>query len=184
LYICKKENINYLKLINYKKEKTKIVSVIFISILTFTVGFFGMFTAGLISYSKIPFIPIMMLQPMPIILSIISIFILPITTTLAEDGLYLGVGVNQIKNKYTAIIFSSFFYALQHSFIPFLLDTRFMVYRFISFFPLTIIFCIYYYRSRNPLPIMIGHFLINIATVFQILIISMFPELYEAMKDM
>jgi membrane protease YdiL (CAAX protease family) len=122
-----------------------------------------------------------MLQPIPLALSIINIFILPITTTMAEDGLYLGIGVNQIKNKYIATLFPAFFYALQHSFIPFLLDTKFIIYRFISFFPLTIIFCVYYYRKRDPLPIMIGHFIINIATVIQIFIISMFPTLYESM---
>ena len=184
LCICKKEKLKYLELINYKKRNTRTWTVIFVSILTLSIGFFGMYLAGFICYNIFPYMPVMMLQPIPIMLSIINIFILPITTTIAEDGLYLGIGVNQIKNKYTAVLFPAFFYALQHSFIPFLLDSKFIMYRFISFFPLTIIFCIYYYRKRNPLPIMIGHFIINVATVFQILIMSMFPALYESIKSM
>jgi hypothetical protein len=71
-----------------------------------------------------------------------------------------------------------------HNFVPFLLDTKFIIYRFISFFPLTIIFCVYYFRKENPLPIMVGHFIINIATVFQIFIMSMLPTLYESIKSM
>jgi hypothetical protein len=171
-------------MIKYKNGNTKIATVIFISILTLCIGFSGMYFAGFICYNKFPYMPVMMLEPIPVILSIINIFILPITTTLAEDGLYLGIGVNQIKNKYTAIILPAFFYAIQHSFIPFFLDTKFIIYRFISFLPLTILFCIYYYRKRNPLPIMVGHFIINIATVFQIFIMSISPALYESIKNM
>ena len=180
LYICKREKINYLEMIRYKKGNAKIATVIFVSILTLCIGFSGMYFAGFICYNKFPYMPVMMLEPIPVILSIINIFILPITTTLAEDGLYLGIGVNQIKNKYAAIILPAFFYALQHSFIPFLPDAKFIIYRFISFLPLTVLFCIYYYRKRNPLPIMIGHFIINIATVFQIFIMSISPALYES----
>jgi len=182
LCICKKEKIKYSDLINYKKGNTKIRTVIFVSILTLGIGFSGMYLAGFICYGIFPYMPLMMLHPIPVVLSIINIFILPITTTMAEDGLYLGIGVNQIKNKYIAVLFPAFFYALQHSFIPFLIDTRFILYRFISFLPLTILFCIYYYRRRNPLPIMVGHLIINIATVFQIFIMSMFPALYESIK--
>ena len=183
LYICKRERINYFDMIKYKKGNTKITTVIFVSILTLCIGFSEMYFAGFICYDKFPYMPVMMLEPIPIVLSIINIFILPITTTLAEDGLYLGIGVNQIKNKYAAIILSAFFYALQHSFIPFLPDIRFIIYRFISFLPLTILFCIYYYRKRNPLPIMVGHFIINIATVFQIFIMSISPVLYESIRN-
>jgi len=184
LYICKREKINYFDMIKYKKGNTKIATVVFISILTLCIGFSGMYFSGFICYNKFPYMPAMMLEPIPVILSIINIFILPITTTLAEDGLYLGIGINQIKNKYAAIVLPAFFYALQHSFIPFLPDMKFIIYRFISFLPLTILFCIYYYRKRNPLPIMIGHFIINVATVFQIFIMSMSLALYESIRNL
>jgi len=108
LHICKIEKINYFDMIKYKKGNTKIATVIFVSILT-CIGFSGMYFAGFICYNKFPYMPIMMLEPISVILSIINIFILPITTTLAEDGLYLGIGVNQIENKYAAIILPAFF---------------------------------------------------------------------------
>ena len=71
--------------------------------------------------------------------------------------------------------------ALQHCFIPTLLDGRYIVYRFLSFLPLTLILCWYYYRKRNPLPIMVGHALIDLATAAQIVATSFIPGLYQTM---
>ena len=46
---------------------------------------------------------------------------------------------------------------------------------------LTIILCRYYYEKRSPLPIMVGHAFIDLATAAQILATSMVPGLYETM---
>lgn len=62
-----------------------------------------------------------------------------------------------------------------------LFDASYILYRFLSFLPLTIILCWYYYEKRNPLPIMIGHGIIDLATVCQILATSTVPGLYEMM---
>ena len=118
------------------------------------------------------------------VVSTINIIVLPISTAFAEDGLYLGCGVHQIKNKYTAVIVSALFFALQHSFIPTLFDMKYVLYRFLSFLPLTIILCWYYYKKRNPLPIMVGHAVIDMATVMQIFATSLIPGLYEKMCAM
>jgi len=125
-----------------------------------------------------------MIAPIPLWIAIINILILPISTALAEDGLYLGCGVNQIKNKYIAIFVPAFFFALQHSFIPTLFDVRYIVYRFLSFLPLTILLCMHYHKHRNPLPIIIGHALIDVFTVAWILITSAIPDFYEMMLNM
>lgn len=45
------------------------------------------------------------------------------------------------------IIISALFFALQHSFIPTLFDMKYIVYRFISFLPLTMVLCWYYYKK-------------------------------------
>ncbi len=141
----------------------------------------GLYLAGYICYGVTPYAAPMMIAPIPLVLAIINIFILPVTTAFAEDGLYLGCGVNQIKNKYLAIIVPALFFAIQHSFIPTLFDARYIVYRFITFLPLTLILCWYYHKKRNPIPIMIGHAIIDFATVMQILATSSIPGLYGKM---
>lgn len=181
---AKKIKSNYKEIINYEKGKTKIKQIVLMSIIVLLVGTSGMYLAGFICYGVIPYSAPMMIAPLPIILAIINFVVLPLTVSFAEDGLYLGCGVNQIKNKYLAIFVPAFFYALQHSFIPTLFDGKFIVYRFLSFLPLTIILCWNYYKKRNPLPIMIGHALIEMASVVMIVVTSASPELYQTMLNM
>lgn len=183
LLICvaRKNNKTYWDIINYKKGQTKVKQVVGISILIVVVGMVGMYLAGFLCYGVIPYAAPMMIAPIPKVLAILNAFLLPITTAFAEDGLYLGLGVNGIKNKFCAIMIPAFLFALQHSFIPVLFDSKYIIYRFISFLPLTIILCWYYYKKRNPLPIMIGHAIIDLATVIQIIITSFVPGFYEMM---
>lgn len=179
-----RKNGGYARLINYEKGKIKPKQVVGMILLVVLVGFMGMYLAGFICYGVIPYAAPMMIAPIPLWPAIINVLILPISTAFAEEGLYLGYGVNQIKNKYAAILVPAFFFALQHSFIPTLFDVRYIVYRFLSFLPLTIILCRHFYKNRNPLPIMIGHAVIDVATVAQILMTSAVPGLYEMMCAM
>jgi len=183
LVLLTKKNGGYAKLISYEKGKTKpkqIVGMIFLVVL---VGMGGMYLAGFICYGIIPYAAPMMIAPIPLWLAIVNVFILPVSTAFAEEGLYLGCGVNQIRNKYAAVLVPAFFFALQHSFIPTLFDLRYIIYRFLSFLPLTIILCHNYYKKRNPLPIMAGHSVIDVFTVAQILMTSSIPGFYEMMTD-
>ncbi len=183
LYIfCHKKGRTYKQLLNYEKGKTKVTTAIVIVVLTVVIGMCGLYLAGLICYGAFPYLDKTMVEPIPLWLSIIVLLLLPISTTLAEDGLYLGYAVNSVaSNKWVNVSFAAFFYVLQHSFIPFLTDRIFILYRFLSFLPLTILICFWYQKNRNPLPFMIGHFILNIATAAQILIMTIFPELFNAL---
>lgn len=184
IFTAKNQNSSYWELINYQKGKTTCKQIVGMSVIIVVIGMVGMYLAGYICYGVIPYAAPMMIAPIPLWLAIINVVVLPVSTAFAEDGLYLGCGVNTIHNKYAAIIVPALFFALQHSFIPTLFDLRYVVYRFISFLPLTIILCWKYYKSRNPLPIMVGHAVIDVATVMQILATSAIPEFYEMMCGM
>lgn len=184
VFITKKIGSSYKELINYEKGKTKVKQTIIISIIVLLVGTMGMYLAGFICYHKFPYAAPMMITPIPVVLAVLNFIILPLTVSFAEDGLYLGCGVNQIKNKYLSIFIPAFFYALQHSFIPTLFDFKFIIYRFLSFLPLTIILCWYYHKHKNPVPIMIGHAFIEMASVVLILVTSISPEIYQKMLNM
>ncbi len=181
---AKKNGMNYLELIGYKKRSTKISQILIMSVIVLVVGTGGMYLAGFLCYGVVPYSSPMMIAPIPMVLAIVNFLPLPITTALAEDGLYLGCGVNHIENKMLAIIAPAFFYALQHCFIPTLFDAKYILYRIFSFLPLTIILCWYYYKKRNPVPIMIGHALIDMMTVSWVLATSINPGFYEIMVNM
>lgn len=181
LFVVTKKDGGYFSLINYEKGKTKPKQIIGMCILILLVGLSGMYLAGFICYGKVPYFAPMMIAPIPIAFATVNLILLPITTAFAEDGIYLGCGVGQIKNKYAAIVLPAFFFAVQHSFIPTLFDLRFMLYRFISFLPLTVILCAHYYKHRNPLPIMIGHTAIDLITALWIFAASVIPGFYETL---
>lgn len=182
--ISKKNGMTYWNLINYKKGTTKVKQVIIISVIVLFVGTGGMYLAGFVCYGVLPYTPPMMIAPIAKVLAVINFFLLPVSTAFAEDGLYLGCGVNAIENKWAGIFVPAFFYALQHCFIPTLIDGRYILYRFLSFFPITIILCWYYRKKRNPVPIMVGHALIDLMTVSWVLATSMIPGFFETMISM
>lgn len=166
LYIfCKKNNITYLKLIGYKKSKIK--NIIIIGLLITLIGILGSYLSGFIFYKTIPYTPDIMIQPLPLIIVIIDLILLPITSTFAEEGIYLGVGINKLKLLYPTI----FFYLLQHCFFPLILDIKYIVYRFVAFIPAIIFMCLYYKKKKEITPIMFGHFVINFVTILQYLVI-------------
>ena len=172
---------SYRELIRYEKGRTTKKQIVRMVLLIFLVGMGGMYLAGFICYGDIPYLPSMMIAPIHPALAIINALVLPVSTALAEDALYLGCGVNGIRNKYAAVILPAFFFALQHCFIPTLPDVRYIVYRFLSFLPLTVLLCIDYQKKRDPVPIMIGHALIDVATVTWIIATSLAPGFYEMM---
>ena len=181
---AKSSGQTYKELINYRRGVTTKKQVIMVTLVILLMGMGGMFLAGLLCYGVIPYAAPMIIAPVPKVLAVINIPLLPLTTALAEDGLYLGLGVNGIKNKQAAVLVPAFFFAVQHCFIPTLFEPRYLIYRFISFLPLTLILCRHYQKHRNPLPIMIGHAIIDVATVMQIFATSFIPGFYDKMCNM
>ena len=184
VYVAHKNGKTFGQLINYQKGSTRWTAIVLVSLGILVIGMAGMYLAGFLIYDNLLYAPPVMIAPIAKWIAIINVILLPISTTFAEDGLYLGCGVNQINNKYVAILVPAFFYALQHCFIPTLFDGRFILYRFLSFLPLTIILCWYYQKKRNPVPIMVGHAFIDLATAAQIVATSIVPGLYETMCGM
>ncbi len=178
LLTVKKCGMKFAELIDHEKRKTKVQQVFVMILVTLTVGMLGMYLAGFLCYGVIPYMAPMMVEPVPKIIAIINVLLLPVTTALAEDSLYLGIGVNNIENKWLSVIAPAFFFALQHCFIPTLFDVRFIIYRFLSFLPLTLIYSLYYRKHRNLLPIMTGHATIDFLTAVTILAASMMPGLF------
>lgn len=176
--ICKHNNTTYREMIRYDKGQKSIFKRFLVMILMLFVGIGGMYFAGWICYGEFPYLAPMMIAPIPPYLAVLNIFILPLTTTLAEDGIYLGYGVNSFTPKWAAVLLPAFFYALQHSFIPTILDVQFMIYRFLSFLPLTIWICFRYAKGSSVSYIMTGHWILNIAITIQIAVTSFYPEAY------
>ncbi len=166
LYYCNKRKTTYLELIDFKKPKIK--NVLLIGIIIAVIDALGAYIFDLIFGNVANQSTELMMQALPIWIVILDLLLLPITSTIAEEGLYLGVGINKAKNIYFAI----FFYALQHCFFPMIWDIKYIFYRFIVFMPSIIFMCVYYKRKKDITPIMFEHFVVNLITIIQIMTLS------------
>lgn len=182
---AKRSGMSCGELIGFTKGGRSVKKTILAVILFAFVGMGGMYLSGLVCYGSVmPRVTLDIVAPVPLALAVINLVVLPLTVAFAEDGLYLGLGVNSIKNKYACIVVPAFFYALQHCFIPTIFDVRYMVYRFLSFLPLTVLFCVHYRKKKDPVPIMAAHTLLDLATAMTILITSSSQDIYQKMCHM
>ena len=182
--VCKYEGSDYRDLIHYQKGQLNFKNILIIIILMLSIGVGGIYVFGLAIYG---YVPTILIQPIPIWIAIINMILLPVTIVFAELPLYYGYSFNRIKektgNKFLAMSYIVFFYALQHSFIPLLFDWKYILFRFLSFLPLLIVLSIIYNKKRVLAPLMIGHGFLDLATSIQILISSLFPAIFEIMQQ-
>ncbi|MDF2905430.1 MAG: hypothetical protein K0R34_751 [Herbinix sp.] len=185
IMICKSEGITYKKLIVNQSDKGNLKYTLLIIILMFLLGMGGMYGFGFMIYG---YVPVTMVQPIPVWLAAINVILLPLTVVFAEMPLYFGYSINGIEritgNKVLSIVYPMFFYALQHSFIPLLYDWMHILFRLLSFLPLMLVLGFIYYRKKKLQPLMIGHAFLDLATGAQILMTSISPAIYEMMKGL
>lgn len=182
--ICNSEGTTYKELIGYQKGQSKIKYTLLIAVLMLILGMGGMYGFGFMIYG---YVPVTMVQPIPVWYAIINVILLPLTVIFAELPLYFGYSLNRIEkitgSKILSIAYPIFFYALQHSFFPLLNDWKYMLFRFLSFLPLLFVLGIVYYKNKKLVPLMIGHGILDLATGVQILMCSLSPALFEMMKS-
>lgn len=123
-----------------------------------------------------PLIPTYMLfRPLPIWAFILS-FLFPLTIAFAELPTYFGYVMPrlaaQLKNSWFAWLIASFFLALQHMFLPLILDGRFMLWRFLMYLPFALFAGLMIKLRPTLLPYyMIVHALIDVSAVMVYLMI-------------
>jgi hypothetical protein len=185
MIICKSEGSSYKNLIGYERGQGNVKYTLLIVGLMLLLGMSGMYGFGFIIYG---YVPVTMVQPIPVWLASINLVLLPLTVVFSELPLYFGYALNGIEkvtgNKILSIAYPMFFYALQHSFIPLIYDWKHILFRFLSFLPLMFVLGIIYYKKRKLLPLMIGHGILDLATGAQILLTSISPALFEMMEAM
>ncbi|MBR1750124.1 MAG: hypothetical protein IJ740_04445 [Ruminococcus sp.] len=183
--LAKRSGQSFFELLNLKRGTSGKKKTALLAFAAAAVGMSGMYLSGLVFYGAImPVVSVKIIAPVPVAIAVVNFVLLPATVSFAEDGLYLGCGVGQIQNKIAAVFIPAFFYALQHCFIPTIFDVRYMLYRFFSFLPLTIAFCIYFQKKKDPLAIIIGHSLLDLASASMILMTSVDGEIYTKWLEM
>jgi len=78
-----------------------------------------------------------------------------------EEITYQGYALPRLevllKNRWKAIALVSFWWAIQHPFLPFILDWKFFVWRFFMFLPSMIVMTLLYLKIRRLPPFFLAH---------------------------
>ncbi|HVN21793.1 MAG TPA: CPBP family glutamic-type intramembrane protease [Dongiaceae bacterium] len=86
-----------------------------------------------------------------------------------EEMTYNGYALPRLevlcKRRWLALGIVVFWWALQHSFIPFILDWKYVAYRFLAFLPGVLVFALLYLRLRRLPPLIVAHWSMDISAI-------------------
>ena len=82
--ICNRNDTTYREMIHYEKGQHNIFKGFVFIVIMLLIGIGGMYLAGGICYGEFPYLAPMMIAPISSYLAILNIFILPLTTTIAD----------------------------------------------------------------------------------------------------
>jgi hypothetical protein len=87
-----------------------------------------------------------------------------------EEMTYNGYSLPRLEalfgNRWTAVGVVAFWWALQHSFIPFILDWKYVIFRFVGFVPGVLVGVLLYLRIRRLPPLILAHWSMDTLAVF------------------
>ncbi|MGA8343146.1 MAG: CPBP family glutamic-type intramembrane protease [Candidatus Sulfotelmatobacter sp.] len=87
-----------------------------------------------------------------------------------EEMTYNGYALPRIEvlsgGRWKAVAIVGFWWALQHSFLPFILDWQYVAGRFFAFLPGVVAFMLIYLRLRRLPPLILAHWAMDISAVF------------------
>lgn len=182
--LTKRDGKNFIDLLNHNAHKKMLKEILIAVPMMLLLGIGGLWGFSYLVYG---YMPVTNTQPLPIWAAILVLLLLPVTIVFAEMPLYLGYCAPKIKNitknEVLSIVYPLFFYALQHSFIPLIFDYNHILSRFLVFIPLLIMIGIWYYKKTDLLPLIIGHGLLDTITGIQLLMVSIYPSIFEMMHS-
>ena len=183
VFLTKREGKNFRHLFNHEKNRKKTRKALLAVIpIMLVLGIGGLTGFSWLIYG---YMPVSTIHPLPLWAAIVVVIFLPVTIVFSEIPLYLGYCTPRIKeltkNELFSVVYPLFFYALQHSFMPLIFDFKHMFSRFIMFIPLLIMMGLWYSRKKDLIPLMTGHGILDVLTGLQILMVSMYPLVYEMM---
>lgn len=182
-YLTKRDGKKFRDLFSIDNDKKRTLKAFLLVILIMLLLGVG----GLMGFSWLVYgyMPVTTIHPLPLWAAIVVAVFLPVTIVFSEIPFYLGYcapRINELtKNQLIAVVYPLFFYALQHSFMPLLFDYKHMFSRFIMFIPLLIMMGLWYSRKKDLVPLMTGHGILDVFTGLQILMVSLYPSVYEMM---
>lgn len=173
-FFLRKEKINFRGIINFKSEKFKKDLLwgflfIFLSIIIATSSSIGF---GFLFYGRFPNELMLSFKDIPTILIILSIIIFPAVNSVLEEIIYNGyvfpILEQKLKNTVFAILIVLFFFTIQHVFITFKPDFKYLIWRLLSFVPLLFFWIMIFVRMRRLTTLFLVHWFMDTFAILSI----------------
>ena len=115
------------------------------------------------------------LSNLPVWAMVLTLAVHPVINAFVEEMTYNGYVFPRLDcilhSSSLAVILVTFFFSLQHIAIPFAFDTKFLLWRFLSFVPLLLFWVLIYAKMRRLPSLIIVHWFMDIFAVLSILFI-------------
>jgi len=171
--LARREDIKFFDLMNFNREylKKDLIILIVAFVPVFIVSYLGLNLTAFLIYGGAA--PEDMFLNIPLWIVIVAIILIPLTNPFVELTTYFAYSFQRIQvlsnKQWLAVILSGTFLALQHIGFPFVLDIRFIIWRFVSLIPLGLLMALIYLKVRRFYIYLIGHFFLDLQLVFVLL---------------
>jgi uncharacterized protein len=172
-----KEGLRFRDLINFDAQRLgrDIVRGLLYILWVFPMAMVGILGFGMLIYGTPQ--PPSAYSSLPGWAAIYSLLIFPALWALMEQCTYQGFALprleGSLKSSGLAAAIVAFGWGLQHIALPLTFDTRFMLYRFVSFLPLAVVMTLVYLRTRRLIPFIVAHWVVDMVGILTGIIVPM-----------
>lgn len=171
----RQENTSFLRLVNFRREKLRkdiLLSIVFI-FFSVVIAVSASVLFGFAIYGRYPYDVIPLFTGIPVIVVIIFAIIFPIVNSVLEEITYNGYLFpaleTKIRSTNAVILIILFFFTIQHVFVMFLPDVKYLSWRLLCFVPLLLFWIIIYKKMRRLTSLIIVHWFMDTFAIVSII---------------
>jgi uncharacterized protein len=172
----KNENVKILSLINFQAQKIKkdlMFSLAFIT-LSIIIAITSSFIFGYLIYGRYPYDLMPRFSDIPIVIVIIFVVVFPVINSIMEEITYNGYIFPrleaEVKETNIVVLIVLFFFTLQHIFIMFVPDLKYLTWRLLCFVPLIAFWIIIYKKMRRLTTLIIVHWFMDTFAIMSLIL--------------
>lgn len=170
----RKEKVNFREIINFKSDKLKkdlLLGLLFI-FLSMIIAVSSSIGFGVLLYGRFPNELMLSFKDIPTILIILGIILFPVINSVLEEIIYNGyifpILELKLKNTLFAILVVLFFFTIQHVFITFKPDLKYLIWRLLSFVPLLFFWIVIFVKMRRLTTLFLVHWFMDTFAILSI----------------
>lgn len=171
----KSEKLKFRSLINYRPELIKrdlLKGVLFI-VLSIIIAISSSIGFGFLLYDRFPNELMLSFEGIPTLVIALFVLVFPIINSFLEEITYSGFIFPRLENELKNVVFSVivvlFFFTIQHIFITFKPDLKYMIWRLLSFVPLLLFWIMIYVKMRRLTTLIFVHWFMDTFAIISII---------------